>query len=130
MAKHAAVALAAGLLMAVSAPVAAWAQAAGAEEDPDFGRDRTTEAGTRFRCQDGGDLLARFATQRGRLVAIVDALDGYGPHTLAWRPYEGGPVMLTWSDGERTLTWSPGVQIMWMAADTHRMCGRAGGHNH
>jgi len=77
-----------------------------------------------------GDLLARFATQRGRLVAIVDALDGYGPHTLAWRPYEGGPVILTWSDGERTLTWSPGVQIMWMAADTHRMCGRAGGHSH
>jgi hypothetical protein len=85
---------------------------------------------TRFRCQDGGDLLARFATERGRLVAIVDALDGYGPHTLAWRPYEGGPVKLTWTDGERTLTWSPGVQIMWMAADTHRMCGRAGGHEH
>ena len=85
---------------------------------------------TRFRCQDGGDLLARFATERGRLVAIVDALDGYGPHTLAWRPYEGGPVILTWTDGERTLTWSPGVQIMWMVADAHRMCGRAGGHNH
>jgi len=84
---------------------------------------------TRFRCQDGGDLLARFATERGRLVAIVDALDGYGPHTLAWRPYEGGPVMLTWTDGERTLTWSPGVQIMWMVADAHRMCGRAA-HNH
>ena len=88
-------------------------------------RDDAAISSTRFRCQDGGDLLARFATQRGRLVAIVDALDGYGPHTLAWRPYEGGPVMLTWSDGERTLTWSPGVQIMWMAADAHRMCGRA-----
>jgi hypothetical protein len=97
---------------------------------PDDQRDDSVVASTRFRCQDGGDLLARFATQRGRLVAIVDALDGYGPHTLAWRPYEGGPVILTWSDGERTLTWSPGVQIMWMAADTHRMCGRAGGHSH
>jgi hypothetical protein len=97
---------------------------------PDDQRDDSAVASTRFRCQDGGDLLARFATQRGRLVAIVDALDGYGPHTLAWRPYEGGPVILTWSDGERTLTWSPGVQIMWMAADTHRMCGRAGAHSH
>jgi len=97
------------------------------QDDP---REEGAISSTRFRCQDGGDLLARFATQKGRLVAIVDALDGYGPHTLAWRPYEGGPVMLTWSDGERTLTWSPGVQIMWMAADAHRMCGRAGGHNH
>ena len=92
--------------------------------------DNAPVPSTRFRCQDGGDLLARFATERGRLVAIVDALDGYGPHTLLWRPYDGGPVKLTWSDGERTLTWSPGVQIMWMAADAHRMCGRAGGHNH
>jgi len=117
-------ALAAAVLLAV--PGLAAAQASPGDDL----RDDNPIASTRFRCQDGGDLLARFATQRGRLVAIVDALDGYGPHTLAWRPYEGGPVMLTWSDGERTLTWSPGVQIMWMAADTHRMCGRAGGHNH
>jgi hypothetical protein len=38
-------------------------------------------------------------------------------------------VRLTWSDGLRTLVWSPGVQIMWMAADVHRMCGRAGHHH-
>jgi hypothetical protein len=85
--------------------------------------------GTRFRCQDGGDIVARFASQDGRLVAIVDAFDGDGPHTLAWTPFTGGPIRLTWSDGRRTLTWSPGVQIMWMAADVHRMCGRAGHHH-
>jgi hypothetical protein len=33
-------------------------------------------------------------------------------------------VVLTWSDGQHTLTWSPGVQIMWMDGATHRMCGR------
>ena len=88
-----------------------------------------TQPGTRFRCQDGGDILARFASQDGRLVAIVDAFDGDGPHTLAWTPFTGGPIRLTWSDGRRTLTWSPGVQIMWMAADVHRMCGRAGHHH-
>jgi hypothetical protein len=110
--------LAAALALAVPGLAAADTQAESAH-------DEAVAVATRFRCQDGGDLLARFATERGRLVAIVDALDGYGPHTLAWRPYEGGPVKLTWSDGERTLTWSPGVQIMWMAADTHRMCGRS-----
>jgi hypothetical protein len=111
----------------IALPAAASADTAATH---DSASDEAVAIATRFRCQDGGDLLARFATERGRLVAIVDALDGYGPHTLAWQPYEGGPVKLTWSDGQRTLTWSPGVQIMWMAADTHRMCGRAGGHQH
>lgn len=85
---------------------------------------------SRFRCQDGHDLAAQFVTQQGRLVAIVDAFDGDGPQTLPWTPYVDGPVMLTWTDGRRTLTWSPGVQIMWMGADVHRMCSRAGGHHH
>ena len=111
-------------LALLAAPAAALADTS----TGDNAHDQAVAIATRFRCQDGGDLLARFATERGRLVAIVDALDGYGPHTLAWQPYEGGPVKLTWSDGERTLTWSPGVQIMWMAADAHRMCGRSGGH--
>ncbi len=82
----------------------------------------------RFNCQDGGSILYRFETHRGQLVAIVDAFDGYGPHTLASRPYALAPVRLIWSDGQRTLTWSPGVQIMWMDSSVHRMCG--GGHHH
>jgi hypothetical protein len=121
--RHPGLGVLAGLCL-IAAPAAALADTAAGES----AHDSAVAIATRFRCQDGGDLLARFATERGRLVAIVDALDGYGPHTLAWQPYEGGPVKLTWSDGERTLTWSPGVQIMWLAADTHRMCGRAGGH--
>ena len=100
---------------------------------PALAQDRDPAApsqpGTRFHCQDGGDILARFASQDGRLVAVVDAFDGDGPHTLVWTPFTGGPIRLTWSDGRRTLTWSPGVQIMWMAADVHRMCGRAGHHH-
>ena len=117
-------------LLAAAALMAAPSLARADISTGESAHEEAVTVATRFRCQDGGDLLARFATERGRLVAIVDALDGYGPHTLAWRPYEGGPVKLTWTDGERTLTWSPGVQIMWMAADAHRMCGRAGGHNH
>jgi len=82
---------------------------------------------TRFKCADGGDLTAEFASRDARLVAIVDS--GDGPHTLATVPQTEGPVRLTWSDGKRTLTWSPGVQIMWMDGAAHRMCGR-GSHEH
>jgi hypothetical protein len=85
--------------------------------------------GTRFHCQDGGEIIAHFETTRARFIAVVDALDGYGPHALDAKPWAGGPVMITWSDGQRTLTWSPGVQIMWMDGSTHRMCGRAGHHH-
>ena len=63
-----------------------------------------------------------------RVATIIQHREG--PHALPIRPWDGGPVRLTWSDGQRTLTWSPGVQIMWMDGGAHRMCGRAGGHNH
>lgn len=82
---------------------------------------------TRFKCQDGGELSARFAIADAKLVAIVDS--GDGAHALPVRPWTGGPAVLIWSDGQRTLTWSPGVQIMWMDGDAHRMCGR-GEHKH
>jgi len=82
---------------------------------------------TRFKCQDGGELSARFAIADAKLVAIVDA--GDGAHALPVRPWTGGPAVLIWSDGQRTLTWSPGVQIMWMDGVAHRMCGR-GEHKH
>ena len=88
--------------------------------------DAPPSPGTRFKCQQGGDLIAHFDTRGARLVAVVDA--GEGPHALPIRPWDGGPAVLTWSDGQRTLTWSPGVQIMWMDAGDHRMCG--GGHHH
>jgi hypothetical protein len=86
----------------------------------------TQPVGTHFKCQEGGDLVARFDTRGERLVAIVDA--GDGAHALPIRAWNGGPAMMTWSDGQRTLTWSPGVQIMWMDGAAHRMCG--GGHHH
>ncbi|WP_293906839.1 hypothetical protein [Phenylobacterium sp.] len=86
-----------------------------------------TPAHTTFKCQDGGNLTAQFATRDARFVAIVDA--GDGPHALPVEAWTGGPAKLTWTDGRRTLTWSPGVQIMWMDGVSHRMCGR-GEHQH
>jgi hypothetical protein len=83
---------------------------------------------TRFKCQQGADLTARFDARGPKLLMIVDA--GDGPHALPITPWDGGPVRLTWSDGQRTLIWSPGVQIMWMDGAEHRMCGGGMHHEH
>ncbi|HEY3951650.1 MAG TPA: hypothetical protein VGL85_21690 [Phenylobacterium sp.] len=114
--------LSAAVVASLAAPGLAYAQLQG--------DDAQATPGTRFKCQDGGELIARFDSRGARLVAIVD--DGLGPpHALPIKPWTGGPVQLTWSDGQRTLTWSPGVQIMWMNGDgAHHMCGREGGHHH
>ena len=103
----------AGLLAATMA--LAWAQPVAAADG--------SPARTSFKCQDGSSLTAQFASRGALFLAIVDA--GDGPHALPWRPPTPGPVKITWSDGRRTLTWSPGVQIMWMDGATHLMCGRA-----
>ena len=120
--------LLAASLAAASAPIAARAQPRETSPAIQQAETETEGAAKRFTCQDGGTILTRFVTEHGRLVAIVDAFDGEGPKTLAMRPYGGPPVQLIWSDGRRTLTWSPGVQIMLMDTAVHRMCG--GGHHH
>jgi len=117
--------LSGAVLLAAAAPGLALAQDRDADDSAEH-----VDTRVRFTCQDGGDIVAKFAVERGELVAIVDAFDGDGPHTLASQPYGVAPVRLIWSDGRRTLTWSAGVQIMWMDASVHRMCGRAGGHHH
>jgi len=115
--------MAALLAAACAAPGAAFAQS-DERGDP---AAAPPAAGTRFKCHEGGDLVAYFDSRPAGLVAIVDA--GEGPHVLPIRPWDGGPVRLTWSDGRRTMTWSPGVQIMWMDGEAHRMCGRAEHHH-
>jgi hypothetical protein len=69
-------------------------------------------------------------TRQEMLVAVVDP--GDGPRSLPLRPWKvGDPPQITWSDGTRTLTWNPGVQLMWMNGAEHRDCGNgAGGHEH
>lgn len=85
-------------------------------------------SGSRFKCDDGGDLVARFEPHGGALVARVEAAGRV--HALTERPWTGGPTVLTWTDGVHMLTWSPGVRIMWMDGSVHRICGRADGHKH
>jgi hypothetical protein len=124
----AALALAAVVSAAHPAPAPAPAPSASAWTEVQ-NTDPAQSPPTRFKCQEGaGDLLARFDARGPRLLMIVDA--GDGPHALPIRDWDGGPVRLTWSDGQRTLIWSPGVQIMWMDGAEHRMCGGGMHHEH
>lgn len=85
------------------------------------------ETGSAFRCSDGSKLILSFVEQASSVSAQI-WLHGE-TYTLPHQPPEPGPVQITWSDGAHALTWSPGVQLMWMSGTTHLMCGR-GGHKH
>jgi hypothetical protein len=84
--------------------------------------------GYAFGCTDGSKLVLDFVETGNDVAAMVSV------HGVTYRlPYiapEPGPVQIVWSDGEHSLTWSPGVQLMWMARNTHLMCSRSGGHKH
>jgi copper(I)-binding protein len=86
-----------------------------------------TEPGHAFKCSDGSKLTLTFAAAEDRLNAVVQ-LKGE-TFSLPNQPPEAGPVQIVWSDGDHSLTWSPGVQLMWMTSTSHLMCGR-GGHQH
>jgi hypothetical protein len=83
--------------------------------------------GPTFQCEDGGKLVLSF-TETGSGIAALVWLRG-ATYELPYIPPEPGPAQVVWSDGEHSLTWSPGVRLMWMSRDTHLMCGR-GGHSH
>jgi hypothetical protein len=72
-------------------------------------------------------MVLTFAETGDGIAALV-WLHG-ASYRLDYLPPEPGPVQVAWSDGEHSLTWSPGVRLMWMASDTHLMCGR-GEHKH
>jgi copper(I)-binding protein len=88
---------------------------------------REPSAGSEFRCEDGSKLVLSF-TDAGHTINALVWLRGE-TYRLPHLPPEPGPVQIVWSDGESSLTWSPGVRLMWMTGDTHLMCGR-GGHQH
>jgi hypothetical protein len=120
-------ALAAVAIAAAAAPGFSWAQA-----DRPAPRMRAPMVAPMpdvhtFKCESGGDLVADFTSQNATLVATVDA--GDGPHVLPMRQGPYNVPELRWTDGQRTLVWTAGVQIMWMDGSNHRMCGR-GGHQH
>ena len=85
------------------------------------------EDGAVFQCDDGAKMVLTFA-ETGEGIAALVWVHGAN-YRLAYLPPEPGPVEVAWSDGEHELTWSPGVRLMFMASDTHLMCGRSG-HKH
>lgn len=85
------------------------------------------EDGVAFACSDGAKMILTFA-ETGEGIAALVWLHGAG-YRLDYQPPEPGPVQVVWSDGEHSLTWSPGVRLMWMGESEHLMCGR-GEHKH
>lgn len=84
--------------------------------------------GYTFGCTDGSNLTLDLV-ETGNDVAAQVSVHG-ASYRLPYIAPQPGLVQVVWSDGERSLTWSPGVQLMWMAANTHLMCSRSGGHKH
>lgn len=89
-------------------------------------QSKAPPAGSAFSCHDGGNLVLSLVTIDGSLMADVWVHGAL--HRLSYLPPEPGPVQIVWSDGESSLTWSPGVKLMWMSGETHLMCGRS--HQH
>lgn len=89
--------------------------------------DKEPTTGAAFQCDNGSRLVLSFSDSSEGLSALI-WLQGTS-YKLAHRPPEPGPLQVVWSDGQHSLTWSPGVRLMWMSGSTHLMCGR-GGHQH
>jgi hypothetical protein len=89
--------------------------------------EKEPATGAAFRCDNGSKLVLSFMDGNEGFSALI-WLEGTN-YRLLHRPPEPGPVQVVWSDGEHSLTWSPGVRLMWMSGSTHLMCGR-GGHQH
>ena len=83
--------------------------------------------GAAFGCQDGSKLFLDFEDEIDGLSAVVSVAGS--SHRLPVLAPEPGPVQIMWSDGVHTLTWRPGVKLMWMGEGAHLMCGRSG-HQH
>src|ERR1700755_554843 len=98
--------LAAIALLAVITHTAAVAQV-----EPGRPQASEPENGAAFQCQDGSRLVLSFAPGDGLSALIWVQGKSY---RLPYQPPSTGPTQIVWSDGDHSLTWSPGVQLMWM----------------
>ena len=116
------------LAAALAAPAASWSQQPrrmGPDPKPVLEPLRAQV----FACKDGSNITFQTVTRDASLVAIVQT--GAALHELPLRPWNmGDPPQVAWSDGVHTLTWNPGVQLMWMDGANHRDCGRSSEHQH
>jgi hypothetical protein len=72
-----------------------------------------------YKCDKGYLRLGTEVRDNG-LVAMVYDVTLYVLTVVPWKASDG-PVV-TWSDGIRTLTWSPDVVLRWKTATTHKIC--------
>jgi hypothetical protein len=85
-------------------------------------------SGYQFACMDDSKMLLAFQDTANGVDALI-RVHGQN-YRLPAQPPGTGEVRILWSDGANSLTWSPGVQLMWMSGSTHLMCGRSHNHNH
>lgn len=87
--------------------------------------------GSAFACGDGTKMILAFTDSDPEADTGITAVVWLHGETfrLPYLQPEPGPVHVAWSDGKHSLTWSPGVQLMWMGEREHLMCGR-GEHKH
>ena len=85
-----------------------------------------TSRAREFPCEDDTKFAVAFVDGRAGVDALV-TLRG-NSYRLPALSNDPDVVQILWTDGDHTLTWSPGVQLMWMSAATHLMCGRS--HHH
>jgi len=83
--------------------------------------------GSEFRCNDGSKLVLNFS--KAGEGTDIDVWSGGATYHLPYQPPKPGPVQILWSDGENSLTWNPGVNLMWIKSSSHLMCGRSH-HDH
>lgn len=82
--------------------------------------------GREFACQDGTKMVLSFEEAREGIDARVSVHGrSFRLHAL---PNDPAIVQIVWTDGDRTLTWRPGVRLMWMSGSTHLMCGSSHSH--
>lgn len=82
--------------------------------------------GYQFACMDDNKMLLAFQDTAEGVDALIHV---HGrSYRLPAAPSGSGEVKIVWSDGASSLTWSPGVKLMWMSGPTHLMCGRS--HRH
>lgn len=72
-----------------------------------------------YKCSKGSIRVGLETQDRGLAALVLDD-KLYVLATVPWKADDG--TVVTWSDGVRTLTWSPGVVLHWKNGTENKTC--------